>query len=88
MTGKQKAIMGILGLFTATGAGGFAAKDAVLEIIQANCGGISQEVRDAGHQIKVAPSEALALVQTFCNPNAAGASDTVEVHLTTTKGNR
>jgi hypothetical protein len=83
MTGKQKALLAVIGLFTAAGAGGYAYKSQVLDVIDANCG---HKIERVGANIKITPKEALALIQEGCKTegpvNAAGASDTVEIILT------
>jgi len=82
MTGKQKALLAVIGLFTAAGAGGYAYKSQVLDVIDANCG---HKIERVGANIKITPKEALALIQEGCKasglPNVAGASDSVETKL-------
>ena len=81
LTGKQKAIMAIIGLFSAAGVGGLVYKNSVVDVINADCG---SKIERVGNDIKITPSEAVALAQANCktNPNnIAGASDTVEITL-------
>ncbi len=81
MTGKQKAIIAVIGLFTATGAGGYVYKSKVIDAIDLNC---DHKVERIDTDVKITPKEALELINANCKagpPNLAGASDTVEVTL-------
>jgi len=82
MTGKQKAIMAVIGLFTAAGAGGYAYKSQVIDAIDANCG---HKVERSGTDVKITPKEAVALINENCKDgpsNKGGASDSATTTIT------